>query len=112
TAAGSTAAAVTAAAITRIFPSRRVGGMTVPLTWHGQVCLDCSARAAAVELIRVHDAYGGLLLSVRPRESGDPDSKILWDWIPAYAGMSGGETHTRCAPSPASGGGVGRGWHA
>src|SRR5262245_19480875 len=25
--------------------------------------------------------------------------------------MNGGETRTRCAPSPACGGGLGRGWH-
>src|SRR5262249_54567961 len=49
--------------------------------------LDCNVFAGPAELIRVHVMAAGPVLSARPRESGDPDSK---DWIPAYAGMNGG----------------------
>src|SRR5215510_4677949 len=104
-AAASTDAAITAAAITRIVPSRP----TVQPTSAASLVRDCSVLAEAAELIRVHVIAAGLLLTVRPRESGDPELRSPDErqrnpgcpacrfahagyWIPACAGMSGGET--------------------
>src|SRR5262245_18559571 len=125
-AAASTDAAITAAAITRIVLSRP----TVQPTSAASLVRDCSVLAEAAELIRVHVIAAGLLLTVRPRESGDPELRSPDDrqrnpgcpacrfahagyWIPACAGMSGGETrglrelgslpHTQWAPAPLRG---------
>src|SRR5262245_44031277 len=105
TVAAASAAVITAAAITRIFPSRP----TVQPTSAASLVRDCSVLAEAAELIRVHVIAAGLLLTVRPRESGDPELRSPDErqrnpgcpacrfahagyWIPACAGMSGGET--------------------
>src|SRR5262245_8912952 len=107
--AAASAAAITAAAITAFFPPAGCAPARVT------TFLNCNVFAEVAELIFVHVIALGLLLTVRPRESGDPDSKFYKTGFPleftpakAGAGMNGVERRDLGAlPLPACGERVG-----